>query len=36
VLIVGEVVRLREKLNWFERGRDADAETLGGRWESEE
>ena len=36
VLVVGEVVRLREKLNWFERGRDADAETLGERWEAEE
>ncbi len=24
VLVVGEVVRLREKLNWFERGRDGE------------
>ena len=34
VLVVGEVVRLREKLAWFERGRDADAAALRGARET--
>jgi uroporphyrin-III C-methyltransferase len=36
VLVVGEVVRLREKLDWFERERDADAAALEERWETRE
>jgi uroporphyrinogen III methyltransferase/synthase len=33
ILVVGEVVRLREKLDWFERGRDATLPELEARWE---
>ena len=36
VLVIGEVVRLREKLDWFERGRDVDLPALEVRWESVE
>jgi len=36
VLVVGEVVRLRGKLDWFERGRDVDLPALEERWESGE